>query len=167
MIDLTHSDVSTLAKTCHTTEFTTISQSASSLSSLSRGLPNSQKHFHFQDFMHHVHRQFHITYVGNFKLFFIQLIIYIANSTFLSTVFCSDMVFPSGCYSVANETEVGSCQLEIAQNSLITENINFLSVNISIISFCIVSTNAAFFIPIAKIFFNEHQNSKYKLHLEK
>lgn len=133
------------------------------LSALPYGLPNGRKHFHFQDLFLHVRRQFHITYVAKCRLFILQLLIYIANSLFLSTVFRSDMVHPSGCYSKGNETsgETGSsCQLQIAQNSLITENINFLSVTISITSFCAVSTSAAFFLPMAKIFLNEHQNSK-------
>jgi len=158
-----------LAEKCLTSEYQKlVSHSHSELSYQPSGLPLNRKRFNMSNFCLQLNRLLYITFRADCRIFAASIFFITAFYCIMATMFNSQMARPSTCVSradlvtSANSSEqTTECALsDIYENSLVMENICFLSYSFMFVGYLMICSSAQFFLPLAKVFRNEHRNRK-------
>lgn len=153
--------VITLADHCLKKEYEQLSTELNQLKRQPNGLPNTRRIINISHLMIQFIRLIHINLVSEFRQFASQFILFALYFVVLATIYKHEMVKPTGCYDL--EEQESTCNNELKNNSLLSENFNYLSFSIMIIGILQMTTSAVLFSPLVKVFRNEHRNSKLQL----
>ena len=118
----------------------------------------SHRHFSIVHLVFQLCRFLQIQFVSDFRSFISQIIIYVMYIYILSTIFDHRMVKPSGCYLLDEQNS--TCTNELDNDSLLSENINYLGFCLLLVVLVHMCTSAVAFAPLVKVFRNEHRNSR-------
>jgi hypothetical protein len=123
------------------------------------GIQFKSKNFKLTDLWYLSMRTMTYTYISQWKLLLIQLLIYIISPLLIARVFNKNIGKADGCFSF-NMTSNHSCIEQLEQNSILEQTMKFhasTAVIIMLIQLCVTTLS---FPADIKIFMNEHQNSK-------
>ena len=130
---------------------------------LQNGIKQGRKKFSISDLILQFHRIFRITFMAEYKSFFMQFPYFFFAIILINTFFDSSMTHANTCYSFETDDSFQNitCREKLHDEALTDDykmNQWFFFI---LISMSIVSISSLFFDPILKVFRNEHRNRKF------
>ncbi|KPM09555.1 ABC transporter sub-family G-like protein 19 [Sarcoptes scabiei] len=128
---------------------------------LPTAMPRKFKNFSIGDFILQFYRLCHIIFFVESRLVLYQLLCYVFQYLFLSTLFDHSMIERSSCYSLLSFNSSCSEVREDGEKGDIY--INYQATSMLFLTIIQVTINSILFIPLLKMFRNEHQNYWYSM----